>query len=393
MARVVPLFSGSKGNCYYIGTAAEGVLIDAGRSCKQIEMAMEANGLSMKSVAAVFVTHEHIDHCQGLRVLTKKNKLPVFASAGTLNALAAKNYLFEGGKNEVITSEIALGNMKIQRVNTSHDAAESCCYRVTAPDGKVAMIATDLGFVSEPIRAALARCDFVVLESNHDVDMLRTGPYPYPLKRRILSDIGHLSNDACAVELAQLVGSGTCRLKRLHPRHRTLQSHHKERDILMQKVNILCIGKIKEKYFSQAIDEYAKRLQAFCKLRIIELAEEKIRGNNPNSAQIAEVLQAEGKRIMQKISPSDYVIALCIEGKLRTSEELAGTLNTLAVTGRSTVDFVIGGSYGLSDEVKAAADEKLSMSRMTFPHTMARMILTEQIYRAYEIASNGKYHK
>ena len=164
----------------------------------------------------------------------------------------------------------------------------------------------------------------------------------------------------------------------------------------MQKVNILCIGKIKEKYFAQAIDEYAKRLQAFCKLRIIELAEEKIRGNNPNPAQIAEVLQAEGKRIMQKISPSDYVIALCIEGKLRTSEELAGTLNTLAVTGRSTVDFVIGGSYGsygLSDEVKAAADEKLSMSRMTFPHTMARMILAEQIYRAYEIASNGKYHK
>ena len=161
----------------------------------------------------------------------------------------------------------------------------------------------------------------------------------------------------------------------------------------MQKVNILCIGKIKEKYFSQAIDEYAKRLQAFCKLRIIELAEEKIRDNNPNPAQIAEVLQAEGKRIMQKISPSDYVIALCIEGKLRSSEELANTLNTLAVTGRSTVDFVIGGSFGLSDEVKAAADEKLSMSRMTFPHTMARMILTEQIYRAYEIASNGKYHK
>ena len=161
----------------------------------------------------------------------------------------------------------------------------------------------------------------------------------------------------------------------------------------MQKVNILCIGKIKEKYFSQASDEYAKRLQAFCKLRIIELAEEKIRDNNPNSAQIAEVLQAEGKRIMQKISPSDYVIALCIEGRLCSSEELANTLNTLAVTGRSTVDFVIGGSYGLSDEVKAAADEKLSMSRMTFPHTMARMILTEQIYRAYEIASNGKYHK
>ena len=84
MARVVPLFSGSKGNCYYIGTAAEGVLIDAGRNCKQIELAMEANGLSMKSVGAVFVTHEHIDHCAALKVLVKKHALPVYASRGTL---------------------------------------------------------------------------------------------------------------------------------------------------------------------------------------------------------------------------------------------------------------------------------------------------------------------
>ena len=212
MARVVPLFSGSKGNCYYIGTAAEGVLIDAGRNCKQIELAMEANGLSMKSVGAVFVTHEHIDHCAALKVLVKKHALPVYASRGTLQELQHRDRLPAGAKTAVITGELALGNMRVERFDTSHDAAESCCYRVTAPDGKVAMIATDLGFVSEPIRAALERCDFVVLESNHDVDMLRTGPYPYPLKRRILSDIGHLSNDACAVELAQLVGSGTCRL-------------------------------------------------------------------------------------------------------------------------------------------------------------------------------------
>ena len=212
MARVVPLFSGSMGNCYYIGTAAEGVLIDAGRNCKQIELAMEANGLSMKSVAAVFVTHEHTDHCQGLRVLTKKHRLPVYASAGTLRALADKNCLFEGGRAEVIVTDVSVGSMRILRINTSHDAAESCCYRVTAPDGKTAMIATDLGFVSDPVREALAHSDFAVLESNHDIDMLRTGPYPYPLKRRILSDRGHLSNDACASELAQLVSGGTCRL-------------------------------------------------------------------------------------------------------------------------------------------------------------------------------------
>ena len=159
----------------------------------------------------------------------------------------------------------------------------------------------------------------------------------------------------------------------------------------MQKVNIICIGKIKEKYFADAIAEYSKRLSTFCKFTITELPEEKLRGDNPS--EIDAVIHSEGKRIMQKISPADYVIAMCIEGKQLSSEELSATLGNLAVTGRSTVDFVIGGSYGLSDEVKKRADLRLSMSRMTFPHTMARMILSEQIYRACEIATNGKYHK
>ena len=161
----------------------------------------------------------------------------------------------------------------------------------------------------------------------------------------------------------------------------------------MLKINIICIGKIKEKYFSDAIAEYTKRLGAFCKFTIVELAEEKIRDNNPNQAQISEVLLAEGRSILKKISPSDFVIALCIEGKMASSEELSNTLDNLALSGKSTVSFVIGGSYGLSDEVKSRADMRLSMSRMTFPHTMVRMILTEQIYRAFEISTNGKYHK
>ena len=161
----------------------------------------------------------------------------------------------------------------------------------------------------------------------------------------------------------------------------------------MLKINIICIGKIKEKYFADAIAEYSKRPGAFCKFTITELPEEKIRDNNPNPSQISEVLLAEGRSILKKISPPDCVIALCIEGKLTSSEELSKTLDGLAVSGRSTVSFVIGGSYGLSDEVKNRADMRLSMSRMTFPHTMARMILTEQIYRAFEISTNGKYHK
>lgn len=161
----------------------------------------------------------------------------------------------------------------------------------------------------------------------------------------------------------------------------------------MLKINVICIGKIKEKYFTDAISEYAKRLTAFCRFNIIELAEERIKSNTPNAAQIDEVLSAEGKRILQKISPSDHVIALCVEGKLMSSEELAGVLDSAAVSGKSTVDFIIGGSYGLSADVKKRADLRLSMSRMTFPHQMARVILSEQIYRAFEISSGGKYHK
>lgn len=161
----------------------------------------------------------------------------------------------------------------------------------------------------------------------------------------------------------------------------------------MLKINIICIGKIKEKYFTDAVAEYTKRLTAFCKFSVIELNEERIRSNTPNSSQIAEVLEAEGRRILQKIGAADYVAAMCIEGKLLSSEELSETLDKAALSGRSTVDFIIGGSYGLSDDVKRRADLRLSMSKMTFPHQLARVILSEQIYRAFEISTNGKYHK
>ncbi len=160
----------------------------------------------------------------------------------------------------------------------------------------------------------------------------------------------------------------------------------------MLTVNIICIGKIKEKYWTDAILEYSKRLKAFCKFNIIELNEEKTY-NNPNESQITSILDAEGKRIMSKISDIDYVISLCIEGKLTDSPQLAEKLSAAALSGKSTVDFIIGGSWGLSEDVKQRSDFRLSMSRMTFPHQMARVILCEQIYRAFEINNNGKYHK
>lgn len=212
MAKAVALFSGSKGNCYYIGAGNEGVLIDCGRSCKQIENAMNMNNLSMQNVGAIFITHEHIDHCSALKVLASRYNIKVYASLGTLQALDKANRLDRRFQTFIIENEIPIGNMNIKRINTPHDASESCCYSVALSDGKVATIATDLGVMTNEVKQSLLKSDFVVLESNHDVEMLKNGAYPFPLKKRILSDYGHLSNDVCAENLVDLVKGGTLRL-------------------------------------------------------------------------------------------------------------------------------------------------------------------------------------
>lgn len=160
----------------------------------------------------------------------------------------------------------------------------------------------------------------------------------------------------------------------------------------MLTVNIICIGKLKEKYWTDAIKEYSKRLSAFCRFSVIELPESKAQGE-PNEKQISAILEAEGKSVLSKIKQTDYTITMCIEGKNISSEELSKKLDDITVDGKSTVNFVIGGSWGLSDEVKKISDFKLSMGKMTFPHQMARVMLSEQIYRAFQISTNGKYHK
>lgn len=212
MAKAVPLFSGSKGNCYYIGSGGEGILVDAGRSCRQIEQALALNSIDISSIHALFITHEHIDHCSAVRVLAKKYDLDVYASRGTMDALINSHRVEPQTRLHIIERDAVAGDILVSRINTPHDAAESCCYRVTAPDGKTALIATDMGYMTDEVRQAAAQSDFAVIESNHDIEMLKTGPYPYPLKRRILSDKGHLSNEACALELAELVKGGTLRL-------------------------------------------------------------------------------------------------------------------------------------------------------------------------------------
>lgn len=159
----------------------------------------------------------------------------------------------------------------------------------------------------------------------------------------------------------------------------------------MLNVNIICVGNLKEKYFCDAVNEYAKRLSRYCKFTVTELSEEKI-SDQQTQAMIEKTLSKEGERILSKISKSDYVVAMCIEGKILSSQELASKLSDIAMTS-GTVSFVIGGSWGLSDQVKQRADFKLSVSKMTFPHQLFRVMLCEQIYRAFSINANAKYHK
>ncbi len=155
--------------------------------------------------------------------------------------------------------------------------------------------------------------------------------------------------------------------------------------------NIICIGKLKEKYLSEACAEYVKRLSAF-KISITELSPERL-GENPGEKEIEAALLKEGRRILEKVPKNSRIYALCIEGKQRTSEEFSREIGNLKVSGYSDISFLIGGSFGLSDEVKNAAHEKLSMSKMTFPHQVARVMLLEQIYRAVQIELGTRYHK
>ena len=160
----------------------------------------------------------------------------------------------------------------------------------------------------------------------------------------------------------------------------------------MQNITVLCVGKLKEKFYSEACAEYQKRLSRFCKLTLLELSEERL-PEEPSPAQIEAALQKEAAAITEKLPRGGAVVALCIEGKELSSPQLAETLARWAGSGASQVTFLIGGSFGLAQRVKQCADLRLSMSPMTFPHHLARVMLLEQIYRAYQIQAGTKYHK
>lgn len=217
MARVYPLFSGSSGNSYFLGSKEAGILLDAGKNAKQIGLMLEKCGISPNAVKGIVISHEHVDHVSALRVFASKYNIPAFCSEKTRTELV-KNGVANGKfPIHIIENGLQLADMEINHFKTPHDSAESIGFRVKMPDEKIFSLATDLGYITDEVKQGLEGSDFCVIESNHEIEMLQSNLcYPYNLKKRILSNFGHLSNKDCAEYLPNLHKTGVKRFLLAH---------------------------------------------------------------------------------------------------------------------------------------------------------------------------------
>jgi phosphoribosyl 1,2-cyclic phosphodiesterase len=210
------LGSGSSGNCAVVRAGATSVLVDAGLSAAETARRLEARGAALSSISAIFLTHEHADHRYAALDLHRRLGIPVFASRGTAVAGGFPGPLFADVRPVAGGREMTLGDLHVRVTSTPHDGAESVCYVFADGNGRRVGIATDLGHLSRDVLEALRNCEVLGLEANHDEDLLRAGPYPPYLKRRILSALGHLSNESAAEGLKRLVGPRTLAVVALH---------------------------------------------------------------------------------------------------------------------------------------------------------------------------------
>lgn len=201
------LFSGSSGNSIFVSSGKVNVLIDAGLPGKSIENALSKINVDVSKIDALFVTHEHIDHIKGVGVISRRYNIPIYANSPTWTAMNKTIGKIKEENIKVITDKcVTIKDMSIINYKTSHDAASPCGYILESCKKKVC-ITTDLGFVTKEIETILKDADVILLESNHDTEMLKFGPYPYTLKRRILSNLGHLSNDDCGKAIVNITNN------------------------------------------------------------------------------------------------------------------------------------------------------------------------------------------
>jgi len=213
MAKFYPLFSSSSGNASFIGSKSEGILVDAGASCKKILNALNCNEIQKSAVKGIFITHTHSDHIKGLKVLSKQLKAPVYGSQTTLEILEHGGHLLPDVPAVPIdTRAVSCGGCEITAFPTMHDASGSCGFHIHTADNKHCAVCTDLGIVTPEVKTALKGCDMILLEANYDPSLLWNGIYPIELKRRITSQYGHLSNQDSAQFADFLIRNGTTRL-------------------------------------------------------------------------------------------------------------------------------------------------------------------------------------
>lgn len=200
------LYSGSSGNSIFIASENSKILVDAGLPGKHIESALSEIGENPKEIDGIFVTHEHIDHVKGVGVLSRKYDIPIYANEPTWNSMLASIGQIKEHNIKIIDEKtVSIRDLEVTGYRISHDAVMPAGYSVVCKNKKVC-VATDLGYFSEEVKVALMDADVILLESNHDVEMLKFGPYPYNLKRRILSDVGHLSNEDCGKAIVEIMG-------------------------------------------------------------------------------------------------------------------------------------------------------------------------------------------
>lgn len=216
MSKVCQLFSGSSGNSILISSKGRNILVDIGVSAKRCENALLDIGVAPESIDAVFVTHEHTDHSSGVRVFASRYCVPVFAPKACI-----ENMMLSGVLNERVCVNTAdyhtqLDGIEVMSFRQSHDSADCFGYRFNLPGGRSVSVCTDTGYITDNAKEVLPGTDLVFIESNHETSMVETGPYPYPLKQRILGPDGHLSNFACGEYIKELALSGTTRFVLSH---------------------------------------------------------------------------------------------------------------------------------------------------------------------------------